>query len=806
MNLYIYNYNNYYNRTIKKAGDSIADYSDYLYYGPVQGVLGFTPGDGVNTIQLLGSTIQMYDGKGDYLIVHNPQTDMIESRWFILDNERTRNGQWQLTLHRDLVADYYSNIIEAPCFIEKATITDLSNPLLFNSEQMTFNQIKTSEKLLKDKSGCPWLVGYYSKGANLTGAVPINLPEDLPIKEVLATGIEGWKFYKNCSLNTNQVGLKGPATTGSYSFQGTYTSGGGGIVGPTPKAAHYSVNILDGSTTRPSVTSSDLDFKDLLSVGKGDFYSAAEVKAKFDEFGISNLNYVDYSLNESLTTAEELQSYGGSTIKDGLSGKYYTCYVTSETVTERIDIPTGSGLYENLRSITNTLFTPEYTPSTSNVYYKLKVTYTLYKLQLTELGELEVKYNITANRLVTDDAPWDVFAIPYGDIKITDVNNTLDFITSTQNGLTTAVTMQANHPSVIYDIQLLPYCPIKDLIINDGEIQITNQKQYSLIAKNVESPTADDIVGIIFNVPSSSFSNVLSGYEIKEAQTALDKKINNECDKWRLTSPNYSNYFDFSVEKNNGIDYFNIDCTYKPFTPYIHINPNFKGLYGYNDDSPRGLVLGGDFSISQIIDQWQQYQIQNKNFQNIFDRQIQNMEVQNKYGRIQDIVGGIAGTIQGGASGAFVGSQFGGGYGAAIGAVVGTAASGIGAMADYKINEALRNEAMDYTKDLFGYNLGNIQALPDTISKVSALNKNNKIFPVLEYYTCKPIERKALENKIKYNGMTIMTIGTISDYVSEITNTGEQYIKAKLIRLENTEENNRIVNAIAGELNKGVFI
>ena len=111
MNLYIYNYNNYYNRTIKKAGDSIADYSDYLYYGPVQGVLGFTPGDGVNTIQLLGSTIQMYDGKGDYLIVHNPQTDMIESRWFILDNERTRNGQWQLTLHRDLVADYYSNII-----------------------------------------------------------------------------------------------------------------------------------------------------------------------------------------------------------------------------------------------------------------------------------------------------------------------------------------------------------------------------------------------------------------------------------------------------------------------------------------------------------------------------------------------------------------------------------------------------------------------------------------------------------------------------------------------------------------------
>ena len=49
MNLYIYEYNNYYNRIFKKAGDNIVDYEQYLYYGPVTGVYGFTPGDGVNT-------------------------------------------------------------------------------------------------------------------------------------------------------------------------------------------------------------------------------------------------------------------------------------------------------------------------------------------------------------------------------------------------------------------------------------------------------------------------------------------------------------------------------------------------------------------------------------------------------------------------------------------------------------------------------------------------------------------------------------------------------------------------------------
>ena len=121
MNLYIYNYNNYYNRQLKKAGNNIEDYVDFLLYGPVQGVYGFTPGDGINTKQLIGSNAQMYDGKGDYLIAHNPDTNEI-LRWFIIDSNRTRDGQWSLTLRRDLIVDYYDKVLEADCFIEKANL------------------------------------------------------------------------------------------------------------------------------------------------------------------------------------------------------------------------------------------------------------------------------------------------------------------------------------------------------------------------------------------------------------------------------------------------------------------------------------------------------------------------------------------------------------------------------------------------------------------------------------------------------------------------------------------------------------
>ena len=160
MNLFIYSYNNYYNRIVKKAGDLISDYESYLHYGPVQGVYGFTPGDGINTTQLIGTNAFVYDGKGDYLIAYDPMTDTIDSRWFIIDSNRTRNGQWQLTLHRDLVVDYYDAIIDSPCFIEKATLTS-DNPLIFNKESVRVNQIKQSELQLKDRTNSAWIVGYY---------------------------------------------------------------------------------------------------------------------------------------------------------------------------------------------------------------------------------------------------------------------------------------------------------------------------------------------------------------------------------------------------------------------------------------------------------------------------------------------------------------------------------------------------------------------------------------------------------------------------------------------------------------------
>ena len=185
----------------------------------------------------------------------------------------------------------------------------------------------------------------------------------------------------------------------------------------------------------------------------------------------------------------------------------------------------------------------------------------------------------------------------------------------------------------------------------------------------------------------------------------------------------------------------------------------------------------------------------------MFNREIQNMQVTHKYQMIQGGIQSIAGVAQGAVSGAALG-----GVG---GAIAGGVASLAGGIADQVMNQKLYNEALDYKQDLYGMQLGNIKALPYTLTKTTAFTYNNKIFPILEYYTCTEQEKQAAANKIAYNGMTVGRIGTINDYKNNNWSYGDinskGYIKGKLIRLETIEDTNYL-NEIASEIYKGVFI
>ena len=395
-----------------------------------------------------------------------------------------------------------------------------------------------------------------------------------------------------------------------------------------------------------------------------------------------------------------------------------------------------------------------------------------------------------------------MFCIPYSDTL--NINNGGTYLCTANKELAfqTALSLGRDYMGAgyIYDIQLLPYCPVRECIKADNTFDVQSVNHFEIKSyTETGSYTNGTVVGTVLFGTVSNFT-----LNIPLSIPVTDKKIQSNCEMWRLCSPNYSGLFEFNVAKNDGVEFFNVDCTYKPYNPYIHINPNFKGMYGYDANDMRGLVCGGDFSLPNISDSWKTYELNNKNYQEIFDRNIQSMELRNNIQDSKDVFNAITGTVIGGAAGAVTGAK-GGVAGAIAGGVIGTAASAIGGIMDVSYNRLLRKDALDLTKDQFGYQLGNIQALPYSLAKTSAFTANNKLWPFLEYYSCTQEEKLALANKIAYNGMTVMRIGKIPEFKnntwSYLDINSENYFKGKLIRLTGTGDDYHIVNAIADELN-----
>lgn len=775
MTIQIYKFNNYYNRIVRR-------HNDVSGYGEPLGIfenINFNPNDGISAEQILN-----YGGEiPDYMLVLDEYGN-INSRWFVMDSQRTRAMQFRMTLFRDTLADWYDDVVAAPMFVEKATL-DIDNPLIYNNENMSYNQIKKEEILLKDGTKCPWIVGYYAKNTAteyLSGTVDAN-DLDKSYDELITTTFAAWKYN---ATTTPYTGLFDTLDYRVYAMQMTASIGfqsQQGYLLYDRYGNYVGWNYVAGLNTPLSA-----NFRGPM-IG-------TELQPKFQAQNSYLASLVpNYVAVNSESDVRKFLNYNGKVIKD-TEGKYYSItIIKSDEVDEGVvDIQSGN-LFNAINGIVSQ---SEYMTGTANTSsYKVYYSRPKYTMLATELTGLETTWDMSGEKLITDDAPYNIFAIPYGDTYLEYLGN-LVAKSNAVIGMAVANSIIRTMGDNLYDIQLLPYCPVSTPFGN-GVLQMYDTDAYSLV-KTPGGEALENHVSYILNVPKSKFSRNLE-YKIDAPKTAIEKKVSNECDKYRISSPNYNGYFDFSVAKNNGVDYFNVDCVYKPYQPYIHVNPNFKNLYGADYDDARGLICGGDFSLTQIKDSWQQYQIQNKNYQEIFSRQIENMEVNNRLANIQQATSVAVGTLSGAAGGAALSSMVGGAslLGGAIG---GAGMSLAGGLADIYLTRQMQAEAMDYTKDLYGYNLGNIQALPYTLTKVSSFNNNNKVFPFIEYYTCTDVEKDALRNKIKYNGMTVGVIGKMEDYITDT----ESYIKGQLIRLDTIIEDYHVINVISQELYKGVYV
>lgn len=822
MTLYFMQYNNYYNRIIKKL-ETIDEYYN-TYNTIVKEGVNFNPNDNVLTQLTVNWDV---DWTPDYALVEDPKTGTF-TRWFVIDSVRLRGQQYQMNLRHDIVADNLENILDADCFIEKAIINE-DNPLIFNSENMTVNQIKTNEWTLKDPTDCAWICGYFS-----------DRPEDYVAG---STSFENDIIMHGEYTNPVSYDYTIPSTLSEWAYAN-------GAVVSTSYAVYSSLNYIYDKNGPTAVYlarfNEDLSIalsNKVLSPTRNDATAYLRSKVPLENVFASYVNtntstYPKYpsgsvignifinkhdtlpgilksydTFISSPEAEENIYKYNNKRVKftNGSSVEYYKLIITEEPMDSKwISVTNTStpSLWEELYyGGFNTYANSGAVDSDTRFY--IEIAKKRVKISYQRISSGTYTCDIYNGRYKLLDAPYRMFCMPYSidqAVYIKNGSKTIEQAPALSLKMATALASKYSGANQIYDVQILPYCPIFSIQTDaKGKLDLKeNIDVYDPIYYQANSNSEKEIVGYILYPENSSFTLNIPFNKIK-----LDNvKMSNETDMVRLVSPNYNGTFEFNPARNGSITSFNVDCTYLPYQPYIHVNPNFDMLYGKDFNDARGLICGGDYSITIMNDAWQTYQIQNKNYQNMFDRDIKNMEVHQKIERTRDIYSAITGSIQGGIAGAMSGAKA-GPFGAVAGAVLGTATSAAAGALDYSMSETLRNEALDYKRDMFGYQLGNIQALPQSISRTTAFTYNNKYFPIVEYYTCTDTEKNALANKIAYNSMTVMAIGKLKDYVGNIWSyndiTSKGYIKGSLIRLD-INDDFHLLNEISNEIYKGVYL
>lgn len=780
--LYLLNYNNYYNRIVKST--TLANYKSAALYTLKD--VNFKPMDSCYTDQIVNISESV---NPDYVVITETANNVesIASRWFILESSRTRGNQYKLRLRRDVFVDYNSIVSGATLFCEKGYI-DQDNPLIYNSEGNTYNQIKTSEKLLKDKTNCAWLVGYcdynlmqVAVGNKITVQINSSTPswsaayDDTAALLAAYPGTDLTAINHDCGVDSVQYQFSFsdhpsmPLPQKEYTM---YLSAGAAYYQETSTTSI--VHSFDNNRFRLKCATYSLfgsTFAEMIMDDKNinpDIYqNIIAADQKIVRVG-TGTPYRYYKLSVRTSQAARIESIAEATFPTSFAYLH-----------ELLEQCYDEGIID-LANLT--------VASPKAAYFAQR--YTAVWEDITDLVTAEISDEVP----LSATAPYYMFVMPYynvqfddGSIKTAQGAYSLPFVQQ-------LIKIAGTH---VLDAQLLPYFP-DQYLVHSGVVD------FSDIAGDASNKSITWIedgngnrVSFIYWAAPQTFT-----FPINETINELaSRKVDNETRFCRLNAPNYSASFDFSIAKNHGVSTFWITCTYRPYQPHIQVTPEWGGIYGQYFQDGRGLICGGDYSIDIINNQWTEYQIMNKNYQLIFDRQIQTMDLQHEVQKINDIFGAASGTLSGAASGAMMGS-FLGPAGMGVGALIGGLVSGVGGALDVTNQQKLRTDQREAAFDYFNYNLGNVQARPTTITKMSALVGNNKIWPFYEIYEATAQEVGNLEAQLQYSSMTVKAIGIVSQFVSG----GPTFVRGRLIRITGLEHDAEMSQLVADELARGIYM
>lgn len=818
---------NYFNRVVFKITED--NYSPMLVKSFSD--TNFAPNNGI-VANIKANLSESEKDRINYLIVQNSSTLKFLSRWHIVGKYYLSEGMYELQLQRDIIADKYDFVVQQAIYLEKAHLPNSStNPLIYNSEPVALNQIKKSEHLIQDNfKDTTWATIFYNETAAEIDPLNIEfIPSEMTASYIVnelsdweyapPTGSNNWEKVTGAGsdIKLHWADRKGGIT--SFRTDWTVTS-----KKPYDDADTLDVTNLLG-TAPEAIEGVTYNVETLKNAIKSHF--SVDKREEMIEllWKNSNVSNLGFDLTKDYKELQEL--YHNKVLKDISTNKFYKINVSYYSTPYRylwydeVDNDFTQFLfylYLDMEDFITEGTTTDYMDflqgQTTNIWGRLLVT-TISLEELPAVGLIECELDKAFN--YAENNPYKVVTIPISD-KLVFKENSFTSDISNKATVYDAVnefirTYSGESPNII-DVQMLPYCPISTLnglvSDNEGTLEVTLNETLKYVWLKLGEVNKIPV----FNVPFSDVKyRVPFGYDIN------DIKIDNTTTFARIVSHNYNGAFEFSPAKNEGIDGFDISMTLKPLDPFIHIAPVWGGLYAGQSNSSVGMAVTADMGWFMQSDSYFAFKRQNANNQLIFDRGIQSLEFGNELGyKIQDAKNQLqaqnnqfnavlktAGGVLSAGAGLVTGNPLmiaGGAAATASGINSLSSSSKQSQIADQELNnrKLIDNENNNAKRDIFNYQMGNMQASPNSYNRGSSFNVLTKTQPFLEIYDCTDREKALLKNKLDAEGYTIGAIDLITNYLPREKN----YIKGSLV-FANGEDMQTLL-AINNELQQGIYI
>lgn len=650
-------------------------------------------------------------------------------RWFVSGITQLRTGKFQISLLRDIISESPETWKEERAYITAGTATNYNK---YKRWDLPYTNTKIREERLNINGGSSFFV-FYTNTQNVSSGGAIA-ESDLELSYASIPGVTGFDYQVNgiSSMLGSQyfnagevfdlrdlVKVKFLSHDNTY-FEsyyqelvlGTYLD----ISTPTPPNP---MNNCVGLNKNYSYISSNTDnCKTNLETAIANFISAYNTN-----LGLTYINSV---------VINSLNSHVGQVILDTSNNKVYKLSCKKVVYPDLHDMSPNNR--DTLLSAIRNIF-DNYAVSFGNEWVNVLSEKTGYTYTLEEIGTATTfDFNFKA----------DVRKLPKSAVRcvniVPDDTHNKEEITQCLM-LAQANILNLNDTGRILDIQYLPFSIATSVNAN---LKINNT---DLTAQFLDM---DDYQ---YAINLSDLSN-----------------INKETDTIKIVSPSRASQYLFRPYDNNGNMEFTAKITIKPYTSVIYVRPSTQGLLINDWDDKDCLIIQEDFSLTNISSEWTQYVYQNRTYLNAFERQLQGREYERSWERRVEQAQAKSDEW----SARNISSQKAQTYTGNL-PIISSIAGAIGsaftdnnymeaARVDRQYNEALYQEGMSLSRDLFEYQLENIKSQPLIPSKVTTIDAKFLDGVYLEFYSTNETELNAIAKFYEYNGNRIDDYGTFADY------------------------------------------